>query len=106
MADYTGTIGQTVNGVVSNILDKDGNVTTPVNPPVWSTSNDSILVMTPSGDSMTATGSLLAAGTVSVVVTIDGILQTKSIDVNTGQPGPVASFDLNLTVGAVTARKR
>ena len=100
MADYTGTVGQAVNGLISNIHDSGDQPVTPVNPPSWSTSNESILVLTPSNDAMSATGTLLATGTVSVIVTIDGIVQTKSIDVGSGA---VAGFDLNLTIGSVTA---
>ena len=98
MADYTGTVGQAVNGLISNIHDSGDQPVTPVNPPIWATSNDSILALTPSNDAMSATG------TVSVIVTIDGIVQTKSIDVGSGA---VAGFDLNLTIGTqVTTPRR
>jgi hypothetical protein len=87
-------IGQTVTATVSNIV-AGSTPTTPKNPPIYTTSDSTILSLTPASDGMSASGQALKAGTVIVIVTVDTIVKNDTVTVSDNS---VTDFTLTITV--------
>jgi len=98
-----GTVGQTATGTISNIVDGSGNPVTPKSTPTWTTSDPSILTLTPSTDGMSASGVAAKAGTVIVIATVDSVVKTVSVDVVSGA---VADFTLDVSFGNAALKRK
>lgn len=69
-------------------------------PIVWSTSDATILGLTPAADGMSATGALLQDGTVTVTATSGSISASTVVN---GVAGQVVSFALSVALAAPPA---
>jgi len=77
------------------VVDAAGNPASFQNPPVYSTSDSTILVLTPASDGMSATGVALKTGSVVITVVGDGVTETTTVDV---VAGAVVSFQINVAL--------
>ena len=80
---------------LTNVVDASGNPTTFQNPPVYSTSDSSILALTAASDGMSATGVAQKTGNVVITVVGDGVTETTTVDV---VAGTVVSFQINVAL--------
>jgi hypothetical protein len=67
---------------------------------VYSTSDSTILVLTPASDGMSATGVALKTGSVVITVVGDGVTETTTVDV---VAGAVVSFQINVALAPAAA---
>ena len=79
---------------ITAVVDAFGRSTKFQNPPVWTSSDPTILPLTAAPDGLSATGTSLQAGTVTVTAVGDGISESVTI---TLAAGAVASFSLVVT---------
>jgi hypothetical protein len=86
--------GASVLIAISGIADASGQPTAFQNPPSWTSSDPTILPLTVQVGGLSATGTSLKAGTVTISATGDGV--TKTI-VGTFAAGVVATFVLTMT---------
>lgn len=80
---------------ITNIVDADGQPTTLVVTPVWTSSDATILSPVPAADGLSATGTALKDGTVTVTATSGAISATAQITVTSGT---AVSFQLSVSV--------
>jgi hypothetical protein len=85
---------------LTNVVDASGNPTTFQNPPVYSTSDSTILTLTPASDGMSATGVAQKTGSVVITVVGDGVTETTAVDV---VAGTVVSFQINVALAPAPA---
>lgn len=88
------SVGSILTGTISNIVDAAGNPTTFKSPPVWSSSDTSIFAPVAAADGLTAQGTVLKLGTVTITVVGDGV--TETVTLNTAA-GVVAGFAVTFT---------
>lgn len=90
------TKGNALLLTVINAVDAAGEPSTAFPAPiVWSTSDPTILPLTPSTDGLSATGTLLQDGTVTVTATSGAISASTVIN---GVAGQVVSFALSVAL--------
>ena len=89
------TDGQTLLIQIIDVVDSQGQPATFTAPPVWTSSDPTILAPTVASDGLSAQGILLKTGSVTITVVGDGVTQSVTI---TGGAGAVASFALQVTV--------
>ncbi len=95
------TKGDALIITVVNAVDAAGAPSTDFPAPiVWSASDATILVLTPSADGLSATGTLLEDGTVTVTATSGSISASTVIN---GVAGQVVSFALSVAVAVPAA---
>jgi hypothetical protein len=80
---------------VTNVLDAAGDPATFQNPPAYSTSDSTILVLTAAAEGMSATGVALKTGSVVITVVGDTVTETATVDV---VAGAVVSFQINVAL--------
>lgn len=86
---------------VIDALDSAGEPTTTFPAPiVWSTSDATVLTVTTSADGLSATGTLLADGTVTVTATSGAISASTVIN---GVAGQAVSFQLSASLAPPSA---
>lgn len=78
---------------VVDVVDAGGNPTTLSTPPTWTTSDPTVLVLTPASDGLSATGTVLKTGTVTVTATSGSLTASVAI---TGISGQAVSFQLSV----------
>jgi hypothetical protein len=83
---------------LTNVVDAAGNPASFQNPPVYTTSDSTILPLTSASDGMSATGVALKTGSVVITVVGDGVTETASVDV---VAGAVVSFQINVALAPV-----
>jgi hypothetical protein len=93
--DNNYAVGSALLVQITNVVDAGGNPAQLTAPIAWSTSDSTILNLTPAADGMSATGSAQKTGTVTVTVTANGITESTSIDVIGGAP---VSFQLSVSL--------
>ena len=82
---------------VVDVVDANGQPATLTTPPTWTTSNTSILNLTPAADGMSATGTAAATSNVTVTATSGTLSASVAIDVIAG-----GAVSFQLQVSAVT----
>jgi hypothetical protein len=85
---------------LTNVVDAAGNPATFQNPPVYSTSDSTILTLTAAADGMSATGVAQKTGSVVITVVGDSVTETTTVDV---VAGAVVSFQINVALAPVAA---
>ena len=85
---------------LTNVVDASGNPATFQNPPVYSTSDSTILTLTAASDGMSATGVAQKTGSVVITVVGDGVAETTTVDV---VAGTVVSFQINVALAPASA---
>jgi hypothetical protein len=85
---------------LTNVLDAAGNPATFQNPPVYSTSDSTILVLTAASDGMSATGVAQKTGSVVITVVGDGVTETTTVDV---VAGAVVSFQITVALAPASS---
>ena len=86
--------GAAVLIAISSIVDAAGYAASFKNPPVWTSSDPTILPLTVQSGGLNATGTSLKSGTVTIAVVGDGVTETVSIAF---AAGVVASFTLTVS---------
>jgi hypothetical protein len=77
------------------VVDAAGNPASFENPPVYSTSDSSALVLTAAADGMSATGVALKTGSVVITIVGDTVTETTTVDV---VAGAVVSFQISVAL--------
>lgn len=95
MANNNFADGSSLLVTLTNIVDAAGNPTTFQNPPVYSTSDSTILTLSAAADGLSATGVAQKAGNVTITVLGDGVTETTTVDV---VAGTVVSFQINVAL--------
>lgn len=93
-------VGAALIGTITNIVDAAGNPAKFQSPPVWSTSDTSILTLVTAPDGLSATGTAAKTGSVVVTVVGDGVSETVSLDI---VAGAVISFQIGFAVAPAAA---
>jgi len=93
--DNNFAVGSALLIQIMNVVDAGGNPAQLTQPIAWSTSDSTILNLTPAADSMSAIGTAQKTGTVTVTVTANGITESTSVDVICGAP---VSFQLAVSL--------
>jgi hypothetical protein len=87
--------GSKLVGSLIDIVDASGNPATFKNPPVWSSSDSTVLNPVASSDGLSATATALKTGSVTITVVGDGVTATYSLSVTAGS---VVSFQIQFAL--------
>jgi hypothetical protein len=84
---------------ITNIVDAQGQPATLTAKPTWATSDPTILNPTPAADGLSATGTALKTGAVTITVT-SGTLPPVSVVITIGA-GQAVSFQLSVALASI-----
>lgn len=82
---------------IVNVVDQNGQPATLPSPPVWSTSNSAVLSPAAASDGMSATGTALIAGTVTITATSGSLSASVAVTVTAGQ---AVSFQITASLAS------